>query len=282
MSLSGCDFGILDPQGPIGAAEKMILLNSLVIMLAIIVPTIAATLWFAFWFRSGNTKARYRPQWVFSGRIELVIWSVPLLTITFLGGITWIGSHELDPAQPLASHNKPLEVQVVSLDWKWLFIYPEHGVASVNQVVVPVATPVHFSLTSASVMNAFFVPQLGSMIYTMNGMTTQLYLQADRPGDFYGRSTMFSGDGFPGMEFTLRAVSNDAFDDWARGVSGTGQVLDPNSYAELSKQSMDVKPVTYGAIDPHLFHAIVAQAIPPAPGPQGGHPTPDVSSRPGD
>src|SRR3954454_9343755 len=114
VSLWGCDFGILDPQGPIGAAEKMILLNSLVIMLAIIVPTIAATLWFAFWFRSGNTKARYRPQWVFSGRIELVIWSVPLLTITFLGGITWIGSHELDPAQPLASHNKPLEVQVVS------------------------------------------------------------------------------------------------------------------------------------------------------------------------
>src|SRR5215217_3610164 len=150
VSLSGCGFGILDPQGPIGAAEKTILLNALVIMLAIIVPTIAATLWFAFWFRSGNAKAVYRPQWVFSGRIELVIWSIPLLTITFLGGIIWIGSHELDPARPLASTTKPLEVHVVSLDWKWLFIYPEYGMASVNQVVVPIATPVHFSLTSGS------------------------------------------------------------------------------------------------------------------------------------
>jgi cytochrome o ubiquinol oxidase subunit II len=279
--LSGCGFGILDPQGPIGAAQKTILLNSLVIMLAIIVPTIIATLWFAFWFRSGNAKAVYRPQWVYSGRLELVIWSIPLLTITFLGGITWIGSHELDPARPLASKTRPLEVQVVSLDWKWLFIYPEQGMASVNQVVVPIATPVHFSLTSASVMNAFFVPRLGSMIYTMNGMTTQLYLQADRLGDFYGRSSHFSGDGFPGMEFTLRAVSNDAFNEWVRGVRGGAGTLDANAYAELVKQSMNVKPFTYGAIDPNLFHAIVTQAVPPAPGPQGGQPSPDVSSRPG-
>jgi cytochrome o ubiquinol oxidase subunit II len=281
LSLSGCDFGILDPQGPIGAAEKTILLNALTIMLAIIVPTIAAMLWFAFWFRSGNAKARYRPQWAYSGRIELVTWSIPLLTITFLGGITWIGSHELDPARPLASQTKPLKVQVVSLDWKWLFIYPEHGLASVNQLVVPVATPVHFSLTSASVMNAFFVPQLGSMIYTMNGMTTQLYLQADRTGDFYGRSSHFSGDGFPGMEFTLKAVSTEDFNDWASGVRGGAGMLDANAYADLAKQSMNVKPFTYAAIDPHLFHAIVTQAIPPAPGPQGGHPTPDVSGRPG-
>src|SRR3954465_1748318 len=144
VSLSGCDFGILDPQGPIGVAQKTILLNALVIMLAIIVPTITATLWFAFWFRSGNAKALYRPQWAYSGRLELLIWSIPLLTIMFLGGITWIGSHELDPARPLASKTKPLEVQVVSLDWKWLFIYPDQGVASVNQVVVPAATPVHF------------------------------------------------------------------------------------------------------------------------------------------
>ena len=131
-------------------------------------------------------------------------------------------------------------------------------------------------------MNAFFVPQLGSMIYTMNGMTTQLYLQADRPGDFYGRSSHFSGDGFPGMEFTLRAVSNDAFNDWARGVRGGAGMLDANAYAELAKQSINVKPFTYGAIDPNLFHEIVTQAIPPAPGPQRGHPTADVSSRPGD
>src|SRR3954466_7979681 len=233
MSLSGCDFGILDPQGPIGAAEKTILLNSLVIMLAIIVPTIAATLWFAFWFRSGNTKARYRPQWVFSGRIELVIWSVPLLTITFLGGITWIGSHELDPARPLASKTRPLEVQVVSLDWKWLFVYPDQGVASVNQVVVPVATPVHFSLTSASVLNAFFVPQLGSMIYTMNGMTTQLNLHADTPGIFQGLSSHYSGDGFSDMHFDVEALPADRFSAWVDATRNDGPTLTPQGYADL-------------------------------------------------
>ena len=280
LLLTGCERGVLDPQGPIGAAERTILLDALGIMLAIVIPTIIATIWFAFWFREGNANARYRPQWVYSGRLELVIWSIPLLTITFLGGITWVGSHDLDPGRPL-NRTKPLEVEVVSLDWKWLFIYPEQGVASVNQLTVPAGTPVHFSLTSASVLNAFFVPQLGSMIYTMNGMTTQLHLQADREGDFYGRSTMFSGDGFPGMEFTLHAVSSDAFENWTRGVRGTGPTLDTNSYAELAKQSINVKPFTYGAIDPDLFQAIVTQAVPPAPGPHGGEPTPDVSARAG-
>src|SRR4051812_2326242 len=158
-------------------------------MLAIVIPTILATLAFAWWFRESNSRARYLPDWAYSGRIELVVWAIPTLVILFLGGVTWIGSYDLDPARPLSSHVKPLEVQVVSLDWKWLFIYPEQGVAAVNELVVPAGRPVHFSLTSASVMNAFFVPQLGSMIYAMNGMTTQLHLQADRPGDFYGRSS---------------------------------------------------------------------------------------------
>jgi cytochrome o ubiquinol oxidase subunit 2 len=150
-------------------------------MLAIVVPTIAATFAFAWWFRASNARARYLPDWVFSGRIELIVWSIPLLVIMLLGGVAGIGSHDLDPAKPLTSDTPPFEVQVVSLDWKWLFIYPSHGVASVNQLVIPAATPIHFSLTSASVMNVFFVPQLGSMIYTMNGMTTQLNLQADSP-----------------------------------------------------------------------------------------------------
>jgi cytochrome o ubiquinol oxidase subunit 2 len=281
LGLSGCKSGILDPQGPIGSAEKTILLNSLAIMLAIVIPTILATLWFAWWFRESNPRARYLPDWAYSGRIELVVWSIPTLVIIFLGGITWIGSHELDPAAAMPSKTKPLEVQVVSLDWKWLFIYPEQGIATVNQLVVPAETPIHFSLTSASVMNAFFVPQLGSMIYTMNGMTTQLYLQADRQGDFYGRSSHFSGDGFPGMEFTLRAVASDAFEDWARGAQNGGPALDKAAYNELAKQSMDVKPMIYGSTDPHLFHAIATQALPPAPGPQVGRPEPNVSARPG-
>ena len=181
--LGGCDRGVLDPQGPVGTADKAILIDSVAIMLAIVVPTIIATLAFAWWFRASNTRATYRPEFVYSGRIELIVWSIPLLVIMLLGGVIWIGSRELDPATPLASDTAPLEIQAVSLDWKWLFIYPKQRMASVNELVVPAGVPIHFSLTSASVMSAFFVPQLGSMIYTMNGMTTQLNLRADAPGD---------------------------------------------------------------------------------------------------
>ncbi len=151
-------------------------------MLAIVIPTILATLAFAWWFRASNTRARYLPTWSYSGRIELIVWSIPALVVFFLGGIAWIGSHLLDPARPLTSGAKPLEIQVVSLDWKWLFIYPEQGVASVNDLVAPAGTPLHFQITSASVFNVFFLPRLGSEIYSMYGMTTQLNLQADRPG----------------------------------------------------------------------------------------------------
>src|SRR5246127_3955620 len=156
VSLSNCSGGVLDPQGPIGAANRLILLNALGIMLVIVVPTIIAILAFGWWFRESNTRARYRPDFVYSGGIEMVVWGIPILTIMFLGGVIWIGSHELDPFKPISSPEKPVEVQVVSLDWKWLFIYPEQGVASVNELVVPAGVPVHFSLTSASVMNMFF------------------------------------------------------------------------------------------------------------------------------
>src|SRR5208282_5968507 len=162
--LGGCNAVVLDPKGPIGIADKTILIDSLVIMLAIVVPTVAATLAFAWWFRASNTKATYLPDFVYSGRIELVVWAIPPLVIMLLGGVAWIGSHDLDPAKPLASDTPPLEIQGVSLDWKWLFIYPNQHIASVNQLVVPAGVPIHFSLTSASVMNAFFIPQLGSMI----------------------------------------------------------------------------------------------------------------------
>jgi cytochrome o ubiquinol oxidase subunit II len=208
--LTACQPAVLDPQGVIGQAEKMILIDSLAIMLAIVVPTIAATFAFAWWFRASNARARYLPDWVYSGRIELIVWSIPLLVIMLLGGVAWIASHDLDPAKPLTSNTPPLEVQVVSLDWKWLFIYPNQGVASVNQLVVPAGAPIHFSLTSASVMNAFFIPQLGSMIYTMNGMTTQLNLQADAPGTFRGLSSHFSGDGFGGYAFRRVRVAGGA------------------------------------------------------------------------
>src|SRR5215218_834476 len=199
LTVCGCNRGILDPVGPVAAAEKQILINSTAIMLAIIIPTMIATVAIAFWFRRGNAKATYRPDWEYSGEIELVIWAIPVLTIMLLGGITWIGSHQLEPSRPLDSKVPPVNVQVVSLDWKWLFIYPDQHIASVNRLVVPAGTPINFQLTSATVWNTFFVPQMGSMIYTMPNMTTRLNLMADRPGVFPGRSAHFSGDGFPGM-----------------------------------------------------------------------------------
>ncbi len=277
--LTACQPAVLDPQGIIGIAEKTILIDSLAIMLAIVIPTVAATFAFAWWFRASNTRARYLPDFAYSGRLELIVWAIPLLVIMLLGGVTWIGSHDLDPAKPLASNTPPLEVQVVSLDWKWLFIYPEQHVASVNQLVVPAGVPVHFSLTSASVMNAFFIPQLGSMIYTMNGMTTQLNLQADAPGTFRGLSSHYSGDGFADMHFDVHALPADRFAAWIEDLRKTGPTLDAASYATLAKQSINATPFTYRAADPELFQQIVTQKLPPGPGPQTGRPDASVSPR---
>ena len=263
LSLAACNRGILDPVGPVASAEKQILINSTAIMLAIVIPTMLATIAFAFWFRRGNSKATYRPDWEFSGAIELVVWSVPALTIMLLGGIAWIGSHDLEPSKPLASKVPPLKVDVVSLDWKWLFIYPDQGIATVNQLVVPAGTPVSFRLTSATVWNTFFVPQMGSMIYTMPRMTTRLNLEADRPGVYPGRSAHFSGDGFPGMEFNVQAVSPQQFAAWAQSAHSSSSVLDGRAYSELSKPTSYVKPLTYSNVAPGLFDTIATGHTPP-------------------
>ena len=277
--LTGCNRGILDPIGPVAAAEKTILINSTAIMLAIIIPTMLATVAFAWWFRRGNTKATYMPDWEYSGAIELVVWSIPAMTIMLLGGIAWIGSHDLEPSKPLKSNVPPLNVEVVSLDWKWLFIYPDQGIATVNQLVVPAGTPVSFRLTSATVWNVFFVPQMGTMIYTMPRMTTRLNLQADRQGTFNGLSAHFSGDGFPGMQFQVQSLPPDQFTMWAQGSRGQGMALDGRGYAELSKPSSYVKPMIYGAVAPGLFDAIVANRAPPSPVPPPQHNQPASGSK---
>jgi cytochrome o ubiquinol oxidase subunit 2 len=278
--LTGCNRGILDPVGPIAAQEKQLLINSTAIMLAIIIPTMLATVAFAWWFRRGNSKATYRPDWEYSGAIEMVVWAIPALTIMLLGGITWIGSHDLEPSKALPSKVQPLNVEVVSLDWKWLFIYPDQGVATVNQLVVPAGTPVRFRLTSATVWNAFFVPQMGTMIYTMPRMTTQLNLQADRAGVYEGQSSHFSGDGFPGMQFQVQALPPDQFATWAQNAHASQLKLDGTGYAELSKPSSYVKPATYGAVAPGLFDAIVADRVPQAHLPQAVPPVKQASAVP--
>jgi hypothetical protein len=185
------------------------------------------------------------------------------------GGVAWIGSHDLDPAKPMASSQTPLEVQVVSLDWKWLFLYPDQKIATVNALTIPVGVPVHFSLTSASVMNAFFIPQLGSMIYTMNGMTTRLNLQADTAGVFHGLSSHFSGDGFSDMHFAVHAVSPADFADWVQATGKAAATLDSRGYTLLAKQSIKVTPASYRLDDSDLFQSVATQKIPAGPGPQG-------------
>jgi cytochrome o ubiquinol oxidase subunit 2 len=274
LALGGCSSVLTNPQGPIAAGEMTILLNALAIMLVIVVPTILATLLFAWWFRASNTRAQYRPTFAYSGRVELVTWSIPILVVLFLGGLTWIGSHKLDPAEPLKSVTAPVTVEVVSLDWKWLFIYPDKKIASVNELVVPAGTPVHLRLTSASVMNTFFVPQLAGMIYTMNGMADDLYLQADRPGVFWGRSAHFSGDGFSDMRFEVQAVSPAQFAAWTDRARRAGPSLDEPAYAALAEQSANVAPFTYRAVSEDLFERIVRQRVAPGPGPPPAPPAP--------
>jgi cytochrome o ubiquinol oxidase subunit 2 len=256
--LGGCSEGVLDPKGPVAAAERLILFNSIGIMLAIVIPTILATLGVAFWFRSSNRQAHYRPDFKYSGRLELLVWSIPAMTVLLVGGVAWIGSHDLDPRKPIASPMRPVSIQVVSLDWKWLFIYPELGIASVNQLTIPVATPVSFELTSSGVMNSFFVPQLGSQIYTMAGMATRLHMQADRTGTYRGLSAQYSGRGFSDMRFSVAAVPTRDFDRWVAAARADGPMLDAQAYANLAKPSTAVAPFTYRAVAANLFNSTTA------------------------
>lgn len=267
IAVAGCHTAVLSPAGPVAEGDRIVLLDSLAIMLAIVVPTILAILGFAYWFRASNPRARYRPDWAYSGRLELIVWSIPALVVFFLGGIAWISAHLLDPAVPLKSKNEPLRIEVVSLDWKWLFIYPEQNLASVNRLVVPVGVPLDLKITSASVFNVFFVPRLGSMIYAMYGMTTRLNLQADRAGVYPGLSAHFSGDGFPGMAFDVHAVAPEQFAQWAATTRAGGAALDEAAYLGLLKQSQDVSPYTYRSVQAGLFDDIVEQKLPPGEGP---------------
>jgi cytochrome o ubiquinol oxidase subunit 2 len=253
--------GVLDPQGPIGSAERLLLINSTAIMLVVVVPVIVATLAFAWWYRSSNTRATRDTDESYEGRVELVIWSIPALTVILLGGVIWIGSHQLDPRTPIPGNVDPLRVDVVALDWKWLFIYPDQGVAAVNQLVIPAGTPVQFRLTSATVMNSFFVPQLGGQIYTMGGMTTHLNLLAEKPGEYPGFSANFSGDGFSEMRFVVKSLPTGDFNVWLEQARAAGSALDDAGYAELAKPSKAVSPTTYRSVDPNLFERIVDETI---------------------
>jgi cytochrome o ubiquinol oxidase subunit 2 len=271
VALGGCTEGILDPKGPIAVAERQILFNALGIMLAIVIPTILATLGVAAWFRASNKRARYLPDFEYSGRLEVLVWAIPAMTVILVGGVAWVGAHDLDPRRPIASAVKPVNVQVVSLDWKWLFIYPDQGIATVNQLTIPVGTPVSFELTSSGVMNSFFVPQLGSQIYTMAGMVTRLHLQADHPGTYRGLSAQYSGSGFADMRFAVDAVPAEDFARWVDRARSAGPVLDEQTYAVLAKPSKTVAPFTYRTVAPDLFDGIVSAVMQPGAPPEHAH-----------
>jgi len=262
-TLGGCSEGVLDPNGPVAAAERLVMFNSTGIMLAIIIPTILATLGTAFWFRASNARARYMPDFDYSGRLELLVWSIPIMTILLVGGVAWLGSYDLNPPKAIASAVKPVRVQVVALDWKWLFIYPDQGIAAVNHLTIPVGAPISFELTSSGVMNSFFVPQLGGQIYTMSGMVTRLHLLADHAGTYRGMSANYSGAGFSDMHFNVHAVPAEEFAQWVAATRTAGPVLDAQSYAELAKPSQAVAPFTYHAVTSDLFKGILSTAMQP-------------------
>ena len=255
--LSGCKAALLEPAGHIAADEKSLIITSTLLMLIVVVPVILLTLYFAWKYRASNTSATYMPDWSYSHRIEAVVWAVPIAIILVLGTLTWRTTHELDPYKPLASSVKPIEIKVVALDWKWLFIYPEQHIATVNEIQFPAGTPVNFRITSDTVMNVFFIPQLGSQIYAMAGMQTQVNLIADQPGVYDGLSTNFSGAGFPDMKFTATATSQADFDAWVAKVRASGNKLGLDNYADLAKQSTKDPVKYFSNVEPVLFTAVL-------------------------
>ena len=259
LALSGCSSVLLDPKGDVGVQVTSLIVTAFGLMLIVVIPVIVLTLWFAWRYRKANTRATYAPNWSHSSAIETVVWLVPLAIIAALGVLTWRSSHTLDPHKPLASAATTLQVQVVSLDWKWLFIYPEQGIATVNELVLPKDRPVHFRVTSGSVMNSFMVPALGSQIYAMAGMDNDVYLVANHEGQYSGRSTNYSGAGFARMTFGTRVTSTQGFNDW---VAQTQQQAAPGlsfaqGYAALATPSVGAPVQRFSAVSPTLYQDII-------------------------
>ncbi len=270
--LGGCKAVVLDPSGDVALQQRNDLLASVGLMLLVIVPVMVLTVLFAWHYRQSNTSARYEPDWDHSTQLELVIWGFPLLIIIALGALTWMGTHLLDPYRPLdriaegepvPPKAKPVQVEVVALDWKWLFIYPQYGIATLNQVAAPVNQQVEFRITSSSVMNAFYIPAMAGMIYAMPGMETELHAVINKTGTFEGFSANYSGDGFAGMHFHLTSLSAADFDKWVAKVKADGGALDRNAYLDLERPSQNVTPKTFGTVDASLFKLAVNQCVEP-------------------
>ncbi|QGZ63213.1 ubiquinol oxidase subunit II [Paraburkholderia acidisoli] len=260
--LGGCDLthmALLDPKGDIGSQEKQLILIALGLMLLVVIPVIALTLFFAWRYRASNTSATYAPRWSHSTAIEVVVWSIPCVIVVTLAVLIWNTTHTLDPYRPIESSTKPVRVDVVALNWKWLFIYPDYGVASVNQLAIPVDTPVEFNLTAESLMNSFFIPQLGTQVYAMSGMQTKLHLIANQPGVYAGRSAAFSGPGFSDMHFDTLATNRADFDAWIARAKASPAMLSRGAYEQLAQPGEKAPVALYSNVAPGLFEGVVGK-----------------------
>jgi cytochrome o ubiquinol oxidase subunit 2 len=257
------NFRLFKSAGTIAEKEHNLMIIAILLMLLVIIPVIILVLSFAWHYRAGNSKAKYLPNWDHAKTDELIWWAIPFEIILVLASITWTSTHELDPWKPLESDVKPVVVQVVALDWKWLFIYPEEGIASVNELEIPAHTPINFELTADAPMNSFWIPQLGGQIMVMTGMVTKLHLDATQTGTYNGTSANFSGEGFSGMNFPVHAVSDSEYRTWVNHVKVTSGMLDDISYIELAKQSKNVPAKQYVLTAPNLFTTIVNKYMDP-------------------
>lgn len=272
LALAGCDLVVMSPSGDIAVQQRDLIIVSVLLMLLIIIPVICLTLFFAWRYRQSNTSATYDPEWHHSTRLEVVIWSAPLAIIIALGAITWISTHKLDPFRPLdridaersiPADVKPLTVQVVALDWKWLFFYPELGIATVNELAAPVDVPINFEITASSVMNSFYIPALAGQIYAMPGMETKLHAVINKEGVYQGFSANYSGAGFSHMRFKFHGFNQQGFDAWVAQVKNQGTALNRDAYMKLVRPS-EREPVRYFAsADSDLFDAIVNMCAQP-------------------
>lgn len=255
--LSGCNWILFNPKGQVALAERNLIFLSTALMLLVVIPVIVMTFVFAYRYRATNKKARYSPRWASSHRIEAVVWGVPLLIIIILGWVTWVSTHALDPYRPIESDTPPLNVQVVATDWKWLFIYPDLGIATVNELAIPEHTPVSFTVTSDAAMTSFFIPALGGQIYAMAGMQTKLHLIANERGEFRGIAANYNGPGFSDMHFATHAMTPADFEGWVAKVKSSPQSLNQDTYAELAKPTVAHRVTYYSAVQDRMFLNIV-------------------------
>ena len=264
LLLSGCNMALLDPKGAIGMEQKSLIMTATWLMLIVVIPVIIMTFLFAWKYRASNKNATYSPNWSHSNKIEFVVWIVPCIIILILGTLTWKSTQALDPRNPLPSENKPLVIEAISLDWKWLFIYPEQGIATVNEIAFPANVPVQFKVTSGSVMNSFFIPQLGSQIYAMAGMQNQVHLIANEEGVYKGMSANYSGKGFSGMKFTATATSVDKFDEWIMKVKQSAKGLQMADYEQLAKPTENNAVEYFSSVKSGLYQDIINKYMDPA------------------